>query len=49
MEITHRREPSSWLERILARLAGSVARLGRPSFPHDIVWNVDVDIILGGD
>jgi hypothetical protein len=49
MDMTHLRQPSSRLERLLAPPAQADTRPRRPTFPLDLAWNVEVEIILAGE
>lgn len=49
MDITHLRQPSSRLERLLARPVEAHIRPRRPQYPLDLVWSLDVEIILTGE
>lgn len=42
--IYHRRQPSSRLERLLARFAKAHAQQGKPTFPVDLVLNADIEL-----
>lgn len=43
-KVHHRRQPSSRLERLLARFANAHTQGGRPTFPVDLVLNADVEL-----